>query len=389
MTTAARIPRAQIGVLGVITIAAYGCWFYAFGVLFDPILADTGWSEPSLAVAFSVSSLLSGAGSIPGGWMLDRFGSRGVFGLAAIVTLAGFQVAAGTSDIIVFTVSSSIAGGTLGALAFYHVTQTTAVRISPRSKDRAIAVLTIWGAFASAIYMPIAALLVEPLGWRPTLRIVTTSAVIALAVGAITISTKTTDMPGSRHVFTELWESVKGNSTRRFLIAQGLAGIGVSTVLVYQVPAMTAAGLPLAAASFWAGARGFSQLLGRLPLMPIVNRFGVINSLRLSYVAIAVGMVVLAFAGNPVLAAVYAVLAGFGVGATSPLIGMNSAELFGEKSLGTAMGVLYMVFSMMGAVGPAISGFVADATGSRSLPVLLAAAVTALAAPMLSSNQPR
>ena len=386
MAVATGIPRTRIGILGVVTIAAYGCWFYAFGVLFDPIIADTGWSEPALASAFSASILIGGVGSIAGGWLLDRFGSRTVFVVAAVVTLAAFQTAAAATDVLTFAIGGAIGGGVIAALGFYHVTQTTAVRISPGSTDRAIAVLTIWGAFASAIYMPITAFLVGPLGWRSTLRVLTFSAAVALIVGAIAMTTKTSEMPATRNVLGELKQSLKGTSARRFLLAQGLAGIGVATLLVYQVPAMTSAGLPLAAASFWAGARGFSQLFGRLPLMPIVRRFGVVGSLRLAYGATSLGTLVLAIAGNPWFAALYAALAGFGIGATSPLVGMYSSEVFGARSLGTAMGLMGMVFLVVGSIGPAAAGFIADATGSRAIPVAGAAVMTILAALVIRSS---
>ncbi len=380
MVARTSIPRTRIGLLGVITIAVYGCWFYAFGVLFDPILVDTGWSEPTLAAAFSASILIGGVGSIAGGWLLDRFGSRIVFLMAAVVTLGSFQIAASSTDVLTFGVAGAVGGGTLGALGFYHITQTTAVRISSGSTDRAIAVLTIWGAFASAIYMPIAAVLVEPLGWRTTLRLLTLSAGIVLAVGAFVITTKIAEMPGTRNLFGEIRASLGQASARRFVLSQGLAGIGIATLLVYQVPAMTTAGLPLAAASFWAGARGFSQLFGRLPLMPIVRKFGVLGSLRLAYLATSVGILVLAFAGNPWLAAIYAALAGFGIGAQSPLVGMYSSEVFGQRSLGTSMGLIGMVFLVVGSIGPVAAGLVAAATGSRAIPIAGAAVMTILAA---------
>ncbi len=380
MAIGTRIPRMRIGVLGVITIASYGCWFYAFGVLFDPIIADTGWSEPALASVFSASILIGGLGSMAGGWSLDRFGSRSVFAVAAAVTLVAFQVAAGATDVLTFAIAAAIGGGTIGALGFYHITQTAAVRISSNTSDRAIAVLTIWGAFASAVYMPVAAFLVEPLGWRMTLRILTLSAVVALVVGAIVVTTKTSEMPGTRIVLGELRVSLRQTRGRRLLLAQGLAGIGVATVLVYQVPAMTAAGLPLAAASFWAGARGFSQLFGRLPLMPIVRRLGVTGSLRLAYLATSVGILALAFAGSSWLAATYAVVAGFGIGATSPLVGMHSSEVFGAKSLGTSMGLIGTVSLVVGSIGPVAAGFVADASGSRAIPVVGASVMMIFAA---------
>ena len=372
-------PRVRVAVLGIITIGAYGCWYYSFGVLLDPIIADTGWSEAALTGAFSVSALIAGIGAVAGGWLLDRLGSRFVFGLAAVVTLGAFSVATTTSSIAVFSVSSAVGGGAVGALAFYHVTQTAAVRISPRATTRAIAVLTIWGAFASAIYLPLAAWLVQATDWRVTLRILTFSAVVALVIGAIAIHTGGEGTASTVAVWRELGDSLRSSIARRFVVAQGLAGISVSVLLVYQVPAMTAAGLTLSAASFWAGFRGFAQLGGRLPLMPLVARLGPGGSLRLSYAAIALGMVILTVAGNPFLAALFAIVAGFGVGASSPLVGMYSREVFGAASLGTSMGLVSLVFLVVGSLGPAGAGWMVETTGSRTLPILISAGVAVAA----------
>lgn len=380
---AKKIPSARIAVLGIITITVYGSWYYSFGVLLDPIISDTGWSEAALTSAFSASALVAGVGSVAGGWLLDRMGTRFVFSLAAVVASIGLGIATSTDSVLVFAVAGSIGGGALGALGFYHVTQTAAVRISPQSSTKAIAVLTIWGAFASAIFLPLAAWLVQLTDWRATLRILTASAVVALIVGAISVSTKTEQMPATRLVWSELGTALHSSATRGFIVAQGLVGISVSIVLVYQVPAMTAAGLTLTSASFWAGFRGFAQLGGRLPLMPIVSRLGTANSLRLAYAAIVIGMLLLTVASTPLVAAVFAIVAGFGIGASSPLVGMYSREVFGTASLGTAMGLLSLVFLVVGAIGPAVAGWIATATGSRALPVILGAVVAAAAIPLI------
>ncbi|MCH7900275.1 MAG: MFS transporter [Acidobacteria bacterium] len=371
-----RFPALHIGVLGVITITVYGSWYYAFGVLLDPIIADTGWSEAVLTTSFAVASIVAGFGSLGGGWLLDRSGSRVVFGGAAMAGLLAFQVAASTDSVATFAMMAAVGGGAFGALGFYHITQTTAVRISSQATTKAIAVLTIWGAFASAIYIPVSAWLVQSVGWRLTLRIITLSAVVALVLGAIVVDTGVAGRPGRTRIWAELLASLRVSETRRFVIAQGLVGMGVATILVYQVPAMTAAGLTLTAASFWAGFRGFAQLGGRLPLLPIVSKLGTAGSLRLAFGAIGLGALLLAFAGNPILAAAYALLAGFGIGASSPLYGMHARDVFGATSLGTAMGLLSFVFLVFGSLGPAAAGWIATATGSRALPVALAAVAT-------------
>lgn len=370
----------RISALGVITIAVYGAWYYAFGVLLDPIIADTGWSEPALTAAYGASILIGGVGSLGGGWVLDRFGSRVTFVGAAIAGIVFFQIAASTTAIGVFVTTAAAGGGLMSALGMYHITQTVAIRISPDATTRAIAVLTIWGAFASAIYVPLTGWIVEPLGWRMSLRLITGSAVLALALGALAIDTAPADDGRGAGVWPGLWRALKEPSVRRFLTAVGLVGIGTSTMLVYQVPAMTAAGLPLAAASFWAGVRGFAQLGGRVPLLPLVDRLGVSTSFRVAISAIALGMIILAYAGTPLVAAVFAVIAGFGVGAMSPLQGMQLNAIFDESGLGTAMGLASLVFLVVGSAGPALAGTIAEAAGSRQLPVILAGVVTAIAA---------
>ena len=380
------IPRTRIGVLGLVTIAVYGSWFYSFGVLLDPIIEDTGWSEPAVAAAFSSASVIAGLGSLAGGWLLDKWGSRLVFAVAAVLGGGGLVAAASAPTPGVFAMAGAVGGGLLASLGFYHVTQTAAVRISPGSEDRAIAVLTIWGAFASVIYIPLTAWLVTELDWRVTLRILGMSTALFLLIGVLTIDTragKASEMPPIRR---EIARSLKSGRARRFLASQTLAGVGVGAILVYQVPAMTAAGLALTAASFWAGFRGFAQLGGRLPLMPLIRRFGVANSLRISYAAIAVGALALAFSGNQLLAAAYAVVAGFGIGAVSPLVGMHSRNVFGEAGLGTAMGLVSLVFHLATAVGPVGAAWLVAVTGSRAIPVAVSAAVVALAALVVRSS---
>ena len=80
-----RINHRVIAILGIETICVYGAWWYSFGVLFDPILGDTGWSESLVAGAFSAGVVGIGVFSVFGGRMLDRRGSRPVFLTAAVI----------------------------------------------------------------------------------------------------------------------------------------------------------------------------------------------------------------------------------------------------------------------------------------------------------------
>ncbi len=379
MTSSRTFPTGRIAVLGLATIGAYGAWFYAFGVLLDPIIDDTGWSEATLAATYGASLLLGGVAGLGGGWLLDRFGSRFVFSAGAIVSLGAWVVAANAQSVVVFALAGAIGGGSLGALAFYHVTQTVAVRITPADPNRAIAVLTIWGAFASVISIPATAWLEAQFGWRVALVVLGTVAAATLGMAAVSVPSPGAIGSGLRPIVDSLRVSLANSYVRRFFVAQAFAGMAASVIIVYQVPAMTSAGLSIGLASTIAGFRGFAQLGGRLPLTPMVAALGVGRSMQLAYATLVVGSLFLAVSGSLLPAILFAVFAGFGVGALSALVGMYAAEVFEPGSLGTAMGLTSLVFGMVGSIGPVVAGRIAEASGSRVWPVL-GAGVLSLAA---------
>lgn len=379
------IDHRSVGVLGVLTICAYGSWYYSFGVLLDPIQRDTGWRESTLTSSFSAGTVLVGLAALFGGRMLDRLGHRPVFVLGGLVSTASLFAASYASNVWAFFIGAAMGLGAAGALGFYHVTMTTAVRLNPDEPTRAIAVLTIWGALASAIFLPGADWLESTFGWRSAVRILAavTGAAFLLAAGALRSATPE---PVERPSVAQVLASTVAEPARRlFTIAVACGGLAMSTLLVYQVPVMTTAGLSAASAASMAGLRGFCQLGGRIPLTPIVERLGRDRALLLAFAAIAVGGLLLPVAGTLAVAIVFAVVAGFGIGAFSPLQGMKAEELFDRDQLGTTMGAYGAVLLLAGSIGPVMAGFVAEQTGERrwAAAIVLAAALGAATATLL------
>jgi MFS family permease len=394
------VRHGHIALLGLVTIVAYGSWYYAFGVLLDPIRIDTGWSEAGLAGSFSVGIVTVGLGAIGGGRLLDRFGGRAVMILGCLGGGVGLLATSYSSSLVTFTVASAVAMGALGSLGFYHITMTIAVRINPGQAGRAIATLTIWGAFASVIYLPLAAALVDRLEWRATIRVMAVAVLAVMGIAALVLPDTRADTraddaraddggeegrsgPDRVPLTRILAATMEPGARRSFTVAVALGGVAMSTILVYQVPTMTAVGLPLTTAATMAGVRGFAQTGGRVPLGRIVARIGSDGALVLAFSAMAVGGALLAVAGTVPVALAFAGLAGFGIGAYSPLQGMKAEELFDRESLGATMGSYSTIMMLAGAVGPAVAGLLADGTGDRRMVVLIivgsAAAATVFA----------
>jgi predicted MFS family arabinose efflux permease len=382
---AARLDHRRIAVLGILTIACYGAWYYAFGVLIDPIVDDTGWSYTEVSASFSAGQVLIGAASIVGGMMLDRYGSRRVFVAAAALAATAFTVTSAAEHPLLFIASAAVGMGALGALAFYHVTMAAAVRVNPAAPGRAIAALTLWGALSSAIYLPATAWLVDELGWRSSIRVLAASAVVTLIVAAFTVSTPAVRRSDEVGSMSATLRTVRGTADgRRFTAVVALTGLSISMLLVYQVPIMRAAGLGTATAASIAGLRGVAQLGGRIPIGALLRRHTTNTLLAWALVALAVGAVLINASQTIVVAVAFALAAGLGIGAFSPLQGIRSEELFDRASLGATMGLLASISMTAGALGPLAAGVITDATGTPR-PASWVAAVSALAAAAIAA----
>ena len=347
-----RFPWVPVSLLGWLTIVAYGTWHYAFGVLLEPIITDTGWSEGWLVASFSAGTLLGSFGAPIAGRLIDRHLMRAVLGATGVGASGLLLFASTVDEIALFAPATAVGGASLSAFAFYHVTQTLAVRLAPGEGPRAVGLVTLVGAFSSTIYLPLTAYLVDEHGWRVAMRSHASVALVFLVFTAVALprppaGTGPVPMRGP----SGLMSTAHG---RRYAVASVGVGVTTGVVLVYQVPVMLAAGLSLSTAAWLAGARGVMQFVGRLPVVWLVGRLGSGRSLQLAFGLLAIGVGVLAFATNPVIGFGYVLIGGFGIGATSPLQGIHSTTVFAPERLGQGMGTISLIFGMSAAVGPLV-----------------------------------
>lgn len=373
-----------ISVLGVLTIIGYGACYYAYGVLIGPISADTRWPDAALGAIFSATLVITGAGGMVAGRVLDRRGPRPIFLVAGIAGAGAMLLASVQGALLPFATAYAGGCGLVGALGFYHITQAAAARTAPAAPTRAIIWLTLFGAFSSPVYLPLTAWLTQSAGWRGAIRIEAGTVAVAFLLAAVMVK-----HPGSQPgqpagrpagVLRAAWRSPL---VRAWLAATLLGGAAVNALIVYQVPVTTRAGLPLGIAAAVAGFRGLAQLAGRLPLTALTGKLGGRATLVLAY-ALAAAVTLLLFAGGalvPVL--VLSLLAGAAIGAVYALQGVYAYQLIDPRHLGTLLGIQQAVFAAGGALGPLAVGALLSATGSYTPAVTIISAGFAAAAAVL------
>jgi len=374
-----------ISVLGLLTIIGYGACYYAYGVLIGPIRTDTGWPDAALGAIFSTALVISGAGGIVAGRVLDRAGPRPGFLVVGTAGAGAMLAASAQGALLPFAVAYAGGCGLVGALGFYHITQAVAARTAPAAPARAIIWVTLFGALSSPVYLPLTAWLAGSAGWRAAIRIEAGTVAVAFVLAAVLIKNPGVSRPGPSGGrppggLRAAWRSPR---VRAWLAATVMGGAAVNALIVYQVPVTTRAGLPLGIAAAVAGFRGLAQLAGRLPLTALTGKLGARATLVLAY-ALAAAVTLLLFAGGalaPVL--VLSLLAGAAIGAVYTLQGVYAYELIDPRHLGTLLGLAQGVFAAGGALGPLTAGALLGATGSYIPAITIISAGFAAAAGLL------
>ena len=363
-----------LNALGFLTVVAYGTWFYGFGVLYTNLSSFHNVSASTLGITYGIANLIAGIGAVATGRRLDVFGPRAVLGIIGplgAVIYGASSFATGTT----FLATYALGGGLIGAAGFYSFTQPLAVRIAKTDAARAITRLTIWGAFSSPIMIPFTEILRANYGWQTAVRLPALITAISFLLAAavcrvdIDIDIATNEMRPS--LIASLRGALSDVRLRLFAAAAFLSSVAVSTLLVFQVPTMTWAGVSAGTAAGLASLRGLMQLAGRIPLLAAINRYTAPRLIVIARVLLGISALFLLGSGNLVLALIYIVLAGVTIGALSALDGVVARDIVQPEVFGTVMGGIGLIATLGGSLGPIFGGWLRDQFDSPVAPMLI------------------
>lgn len=160
-------PVLLVAALGLTQIIGYGTLYYAFPVLVPAIAPEFGVSEPLLFGIFSAGYLLGGlVAPTLGGW-LDRIGAAQVMTRGSLVIALLLGLLAAAPNILTFG-ALAILIEIISFTVLYDAAFAVLAQKRPADTRRAITGLTLIAGFASTIFWPRSAALLEGLGWRGT-----------------------------------------------------------------------------------------------------------------------------------------------------------------------------------------------------------------------------
>ena len=384
----------------VLAVAAFGLFAsgpgqsHTFSVFVEPIGADLGISNASIATAYGAATLVAALLLPQMGRYLDRIGPRWMLVAVACllaVACALFGAAANFLWLAVgFGVLRFLGQGSL-MLCCANLTS----HWFNRRRGFAMSLMALGFGVSMAVHPPLSQYLVGELGWRQAWVVLgLLSWVCVVPPVLLLVYNKPEDVgllpdgerPAANAEVSEqkTTQPVQGLTLREalrtpafYILAAGwfLMAMLVTTLHFYQVSILTAQGVSADVA-----ARAFTvSAVAMVITMPFVGRL--FDSVRTRYV-FAAGLLITAtslfgvtLAYSPASAVVYAVAFGINNAFTMTMLGYLWPRYFGRKHLGAIQGTGQMIGVIGASVGPLPVGLAFDlfdsATGTLRLLALL------------------
>ncbi len=408
-TIRARLPYygwVITGALAVTETVSWGVLYYAFSVFLVPMQAELGWSPAALTGAYSLALLISGLAAPMVGRWLDRHGPRAlmtagsVLGVLLVITWAHIEGLAGY-----YLLWAGM--GLAMAATLYEPAFATLARWFVREYRRAILVVTVAAGFASTIFLPLSAWLVDRAGWRTALLILAgILAVATIPPHALVLRRRPEDLglhpdgdpPDAAIAAMAARAAAGGASLRQALrdsvfwwltVAFFLDAVSSGAVRISLIPYLTERGDGAAFAAVSAGLIGAAQVGARVFATLAGDRLSpvALTALVFGMQATAVAMLVGWQAHSGVLVAVLVMGAANGV-VTLMRAGLV-AEFWGRAHFGAISGMLALFLTGARAVAPVGAGTAATLVGGYQpvLMAMIAVSMLAVAAMIVTGRQ--
>jgi MFS family permease len=363
-----------VAALAVTSTAGYGVLTYAFSVLLVPMQEALGADRTAVTGAQTISLLAAALAAVPAGRWLDRWGGRalmvGCSVLATLLVLAWSRV-----DSIPALYAVSFGLGVASAGVLYEAAFAVAVTwFRDARRGTALLAITTVGGFASTIFMPLTAVLVEAYGWRRAL------VVLAAVYGVLTIPLhllvrRPRDVVAERRARRSTASAFRDPAywlIGGVFVAQG---IGIFVVGVHLVAYLRELGHAPTVAANVAGLLGVMAVTGRVATTIAGRRFAFTAVVATVFALQAAGLALLPAVGHALAPAVGCVLAvGLGFGVSTIARPTLLADRYGVAGYATLAGLLAAILMVTKALAPLGAAWLRTAADSYTPVMVISAA---------------
>lgn len=157
--------------LGIGQICSWGTLYYSFPLIVLRMETELGWSRADLFAGATIGLAMTALLSYPVGVGIDRGHGKWIMAGASMAALGVLAWWANTDNLLAFYVICALSGCLQAAILYEPAFAVLARRVGAKNARAGITHITLWGGFASTVFIPITELLIASLEWRHTLYV--------------------------------------------------------------------------------------------------------------------------------------------------------------------------------------------------------------------------
>jgi MFS family permease len=386
---------------------SYGVLYYAFAAFLLPMQQSLGYRQTTLAGAFSLSVLVTGAGAVPAGAWLDRHGARRLMTTGSLLA-AGCVLLWARVDSVLGLYLTFAGIGLAGAAVLYEPAFATINAYFDAQRQNALLTLTMGAGLASTIFLPTAALLISHLGWRHALLVLAVVQAATAVPHVLLLRRRPADQGWQRDgirlipnapmtralgatqaaarpgpvVSRQLADALRSRPVMLLTAGAVLGSAAIAAVAVYLLAYLRQDGYTLAVAASAAGALGIVQVAGRVVLTVSARRMPTAVATALLLAAQVAAVAALLLLRGPAGVAIFVALFGLGYGVLNIARPDLLARYTPRHLYARLSGIQALLIIVGEATAPTAAAALRTATGSYT-PVFIAVAFCSFGAALL------
>jgi MFS family permease len=373
-----------------VTMIGFGS-AYTFSAFFEPLQREFAASRGSVALVFSVAGFLYFALGVVSGPLADRWGARGFVVGGMLLVGAGLALASVARSLTEVYLAYGLGVGVGVGLAYVPAVATVQ-RWFVRRRGLASGLAVSGIGVGTLVMPPLAALLIEHLGWRGAyLTLGVTAAVVGGGMALLIADSPAKlglgpdgDPPapvtGAKPPGATLSEAIRSPRFVGLYVGCLICSFGVFMPFAHLTPYATDHGVPASRAVLLLGAIGVGSTAGRFLLGGLADRFGRRASLLAMFLGMAAAMAIWAVSADFWMLSVFALAYGVFYGGWVAVMPALVMDEFGGRSVSGVIGVLYTSVAFGTLIGPSAAGWAFDLSGSYTAPILVGVAGNVLGA---------
>ncbi len=373
------------GVLFVCFTLTVGMLQYSYGVFVAPLEEEFGWTRAEVNVSLSFFAM-TGLLAPLAGPLLDRFGSSRVMMLSYLLLAISFLPRPWMTELWEFYALNILMYAGMPGAIMLPVGKLIGIWFT-EARGRAVGITAMGANFGGFIFSAQTRTLIDLTDWRATYFIFGVAIAMLIPIIALTIR-DAPRRPADRPLRTEASAVVPPEEgmavrdairTRAFLLMTFgllLATIPYQSVLTQIIPHLEAEGMSSADAAWVLSVLAVFGMVGKVLLGWLSDLIAARKVFVASLFLQAFGLLVLVNGGTSIYVwLLFVPIFGVAFGGMGSLMTLLPLETFGIRAFASIFGLLSLLILPTALIGPPLTGYAFDVTGSYTIAFYVIAAL--------------